>query len=78
MIYRDAVGKADVDDAHAALKAAEKDMNFMRSKRNDQKKSIEVLKSSLPALQRVREARLFDLEIRGVPALAFFGVQAWD
>lgn len=78
VVYRDAVEKADIEDARTALKTAEKDLRFMKSKRGDQKKAIEILKSSLPEIQRVREARLFDLEIRGVPALAFFGVQTWD
>jgi arsenite-transporting ATPase len=47
-------------------------------KEKDQRKAMEMLDidSGLRTLKRI-EAPLFDLEIRGVPALKYFGDQVW-
>jgi arsenite-transporting ATPase len=63
----------------ALVQACAADATFASLKRRDQARSMELLAKEpqgLGGLQRV-EAPLFDLEIRGVPALAFFGSQVW-
>jgi arsenite-transporting ATPase len=47
-------------------------------KEKDQRKAMEMLDTDagLKTLKRI-EAPMFDLEIRGVPALKYFGDQVW-
>lgn len=55
------------------------DANFLALKRRDQARALQLLDAEpagLGALLRV-DAPLFDLEIRGVPALRFFGQRVW-
>ena len=51
---------------------------YLATRRADQQRALERLRgdSELGQLQ-VIEAPLFDLEVRGVPALTFFGQQVW-
>lgn len=52
---------------------------FCDTKRKDQQRARQLIRDDtqgLSSLQQV-EAPLFDLEIRGVPALRFFGDQVW-
>lgn len=58
-------------DSHAAV-------TFCTVKAKDQRRAMEMLDSDagLASLQRI-EAPLFDMEIRGVPALSFMGGQVW-
>ena len=54
------------------------DANFCDMRRKDQRKAIEMLhRSELGKLRRA-EAPLLDLELRGVPALQYFGSQLWQ
>eukprot|EP00241_Pyramimonas_parkeae_P005147 CAMPEP_0114240266 /NCGR_PEP_ID=MMETSP0058-20121206/8962_1 /TAXON_ID=36894 /ORGANISM="Pyramimonas parkeae, CCMP726" /LENGTH=359 /DNA_ID=CAMNT_0001352623 /DNA_START=304 /DNA_END=1380 /DNA_ORIENTATION=+ len=52
---------------------------FCDSKRKDQLRALHLMKEDAQGLQTLKqvEAPLFDLEIRGVPALRFFGDQVW-
>jgi len=60
-----------------ALKAAQAAVNFCSIKEKDQARALEMCDADagLNSLDRI-EAPLFDMEIRGVPALKFFGDQA--
>ena len=51
---------------------------FMQMRRNDQQRALDRLRSD-PQLQSLKliEAPLLDLEVRGVPALSYFGSQVW-
>ncbi|KAK9851904.1 hypothetical protein WJX84_008222 [Apatococcus fuscideae] len=51
---------------------------FLAQRRKDQQKAMQQLKE-VPIFRdlQVMEAPLFDLEIRGVPALQYFGEQVW-
>jgi arsenite/tail-anchored protein-transporting ATPase len=51
---------------------------FLNSRRADQQQALKLLRSD-PDLQtlKVVEAPLLDLEVRGVPALTYFGNQVW-
>lgn len=62
--------RAQVDE-----KATEK---FLEMRRNDQQRALQMLRED-SALQElsVIEAPLLDLEVRGVPALQYFGDQVW-
>ena len=52
--------------------------SFLTTRRKDQQRAIEKLKSD-PELGKLQliEAPLFDLEVRGVPALQYFGQKVW-
>lgn len=52
---------------------------FLEMKLKDQAKSIELLTTE-PQLKGLRKvfASLVDLEVRGVPALQYFGHMVWD
>jgi arsenite/tail-anchored protein-transporting ATPase len=65
------------ESARLAL-AAKRAVNFVKIKEKDQRKAMEMLDEDplLKSLQRI-EAPLFDLEIRGVPALKYFADQVW-
>ena len=62
-----------------ALKAAQAAVNFCSVKEKDQARALEMCDADpgLNSLDRI-EAPLFDLEIRGVPALKFFGNRVWN
>jgi len=62
-----------------ALKAAQAAVNFCSIKEKDQARALEMCDADagLNSLDRI-EAPLFDMEIRGVPALKFFGDQVWN
>jgi arsenite-transporting ATPase len=66
----------------AAQRAVTKDasaaVTFCTVKAKDQRRAMEMLDedAGLRTLQRI-EAPLFDMEIRGVPALQFMGGQVW-
>jgi len=65
--------------AEALASAAQADAAFAQRKRRDQARALQLVTdepSGLGSLQRI-EAPLFDLEIRGVPALSFFGNSVW-
>ena len=51
---------------------------FLKMRRNDQQRALQMLRED-SALQEldVIEAPLLDLEVRGVPALQYFGDQVW-
>jgi arsenite-transporting ATPase len=61
-----------------ALKAAQAAVNFCSIKEKDQSRALQMCEddAGLKTLNRT-EAPLFDMEIRGVPALKFFGDQVW-
>ena len=61
-----------------ALKAAQAAVNFCSIKEKDQARALQMCQddAGLKTLNRT-EAPLFDMEIRGVPALKFFGDQVW-
>ena len=66
-------------DANArALRAAQAAVNFCSIKEKDQSRALQMCDedAGLRSLNRT-EAPLFDMEIRGVPALKFFGDQVW-
>ncbi len=80
-------GEADAADAAAAAltaaatalaAAVTPDVNFCSGKRKDQARALQLVPADpgLAGLQRI-DAPLFDLEIRGVPALQFMGSQVW-
>jgi len=52
---------------------------FCETKRKDQQRALEMIRTDAGGLQTLRrvEAPLFDMEIRGVPALRFFGDIVW-
>jgi len=52
---------------------------FCETKRKDQKRALQMIRADVGGLQDLKriEAPLFDLEIRGVPALRFFGDSVW-
>jgi arsenite-transporting ATPase len=58
--------------------ASKRAVSFVRMKEKDQRKAMEMLDTDagLKTLKRI-EAPMFDLEIRGVPALKYFGDQVW-
>lgn len=60
------------------LKALQSDVSFCTTKRKDQERAMGLIANDagLRSLQRI-EAPLFDLEIRGVPALRFMSDQVW-
>ena len=62
----------------AALKDAATAVSFCTVKAKDQRRAMEMLETDagLRTLKRI-EAPLFDMEIRGVPALQFMGGQVW-
>ena len=51
---------------------------FLDTRRRDQARALEMLRNE-PELARLQliEAPLFDLEVRGVAALSYFGSQVW-
>lgn len=53
-------------------------MSFLNTRRKDQERALQMLASDpgLAQLQLMR-APLFDLEVRGLPALQYFGDQIW-
>ena len=55
------------------------DATFVAMKRKDQQRAMQLVDSDAAGLASLRrvEASLFDLEIRGVPALQFFANQVW-
>jgi arsenite-transporting ATPase len=66
-------------DAQAeCLKDAQTAVSFCTVKAKDQRRAMEMLETDagLRTLKRI-EAPLFDMEIRGVPALQFMGGQVW-
>ena len=70
---------AELADAREALlKALQSDVSFCTLKRKDQERAMGLIDADegLKGLQRI-EAPLFDLEIRGVPALRFMADQVW-
>jgi arsenite-transporting ATPase len=74
-----AAAAAALSASAAALSAGVAgDVNFCSLKRKDQARSLTLIDADpgLASLQRI-EAPLFDLEIRGVPALQFMGSQVW-
>lgn len=52
---------------------------FLSTRRKDQQRAMQMLRED-PALAELQliEAPLFDLEVRGVPALQYFGKQVWN
>ncbi len=80
----DVAAVASAGDALAACAGAlgaavAADASFLSLKRKDQSRAMALVAqdpAGLGSLQRI-EAPLFDLEIRGVPALNFFGSQVW-
>jgi arsenite-transporting ATPase len=54
-------------------------VTFCTVKAKDQRRAMEMLDADpgLKSLQRI-EAPLFDMEIRGVPALQYMGNKVWD
>jgi arsenite-transporting ATPase len=69
----------DMLDAQAeCLKDAQTAVSFCTVKAKDQRRAMEMLETDagLRTLKRI-EAPLFDMEIRGVPALQFMGGQVW-
>jgi arsenite/tail-anchored protein-transporting ATPase len=51
---------------------------FLRSRRDDQQRALNILRSNSALSDlTVIEAPLLDLEVRGVPALQYFGSQVW-
>ena len=67
-----------VTESERLATASRRAVSFVRTKEKDQRKAMEMLDidSGLRTLKRI-EAPLFDLEIRGVPALKYFGDQVW-
>ena len=51
---------------------------FLQARRKDQQRALAGLRED-PELQQLQviEAPLFDLEVRGIPALTYFGQQVW-
>lgn len=51
---------------------------FMQSRRQDQQRALQFIREN-PDLQdlTIKEAPLLDLEVRGVPALQYFGNIVW-
>ena len=49
---------------------------FLKTRRSEQRRVLEGVAGRLPGLQ-VIEAPVVDLEVRGVPALRYFGTKAW-
>lgn len=82
------VARLSGDDAEAlqkyvdlnakALKAAQAAVTFCSVKEKDQTRALQMCEedAGLNSLNRT-DAPLFDMEIRGVPALKFFGDQVW-
>ena len=62
----------------AVTKDAQAAVTFCTVKAKDQRRAMEMLDedADMRTLQRI-EAPLFDMEIRGVPALQFMGTQVW-
>ena len=60
------------------MKDAQSFITFCSVKSKDQRRAMQMLDedTGLKSLQRI-EAPLFDMEIRGVPALQFMGGQVW-
>jgi arsenite/tail-anchored protein-transporting ATPase len=52
---------------------------FLKMRRKDQQRALKMLRDDeqLQSL-RVVEAPLLDLEVRGVPALKYFGSKVWE
>jgi arsenite-transporting ATPase len=52
--------------------------SFLKTRQRDQQHAMERLRED-PELQQLQviEAPLLDLEVRGVPALQYFGQQVW-
>lgn len=59
--------------------SAETSTAFLATRRKDQQRAMEKLRNDaeLGALQLI-EAPLFDLEVRGIPALQYFGQKVWQ
>jgi arsenite-transporting ATPase len=76
------VAKEALEEMLAAQRDVTKDasaaVTFCTVKAKDQRRAMEMLDedAGLRTLQRI-EAPLFDMEIRGVPALQFMGGQVW-
>lgn len=62
------------------LKGVLKDAKFMATKRKDQERALSIIDDELGSKGglSVARAQLFDIEIRGVPALQFFGMSVWQ
>ena len=67
-----------LDAQDKVLKDAQTAVSFCTVKAKDQRRAMEMLETDagLRTLKRI-EAPLFDMEIRGVPALQFMGGQVW-
>lgn len=53
--------------------------NFLKMKRKDQLRALKILEEDLELSQlRILKAPMIDLEVRGVPALRYFGSQVWN
>lgn len=51
---------------------------FLKSRRQDQQRALQFVRENADLRDlTVREAPLLDLEVRGVPALQYFGNIAW-
>lgn len=74
----DAAAKQLAQAAVGLTAAMGPDASFCALKRKDQARALELVAqdAGLSSLRRI-DAPLFDLEIRGVPALKFFGSQVW-
>ena len=70
--------EAMLEARRRATKDAQSAVTFCSVKAKDQRRAMEMLDEDpgLRSLQRI-EAPLFDMEIRGVPALNFMGGQVW-
>ena len=69
---------AMIETQEALIKDAQAAVNFCNLKSKDQGRALEYLEqdAGLLSLDRI-EAPLFDLEIRGVPALQFMANTVW-
>lgn len=72
--------EANEDEATVnVLRAMLKDARFMSVRRKDQERALEIIRNEMGTSggMDVLTAPLFDMEIRGVPALQFFGMSVW-
>ena len=75
---KDADVQTLISESERLASASKRAVSFVRMKEKDQRKAMEMLDTDagLKTLKRI-EAPMFDLEIRGVPALKYFGDQVW-
>ena len=75
---KDADVQTLISESERLASASKRAVSFVRMKEKDQRKTMEMLDTDagLKTLKRI-EAPMFDLEIRGVPALKYFGDQVW-